>query len=318
MTEHGGASADVGGVASHPTTPSAAEVRKNPTRALPNHAAFNMMFSSPGDDPASRRPASPMRPPTGAERAAAVAAAGGRAGRAGVGNTSTASNSTAGGKRRPTAADVLKPDPIMGLAGVLGFSGHLPGALLFSADGSELVYACASLVLATSVRRAGGMGAAGPRAQRNFLGHTAPVATLALSRGGRRLASAQTGPQPTIRVWDFATGKSLAVLSGHASRVTSLTFSDDGGLLAARGCDAHRRVLLLVWDVSKVEEGCHMVVARQVSDFPVSRIRFSPYDVGRLVSCGRENIRFWRVTKGHLRGSPVVLNQVTWCVLYPM
>jgi WD40 repeat protein len=37
-------------------------------------------------------------------------------------------------------------------------------------------------------------------------------------------------------------------------------------------------------------------------------LRFSPIDSYKLASCGRENIRFWRIKNGHIPGSAVVLN----------
>jgi len=38
-------------------------------------------------------------------------------------------------------------------------------------------------------------------------------------------------------------------------------------------------------------------------------LKFSPVDNTRLVSCGKENIRFWRIREtGNIRGSSVVLN----------
>jgi hypothetical protein len=39
----------------------------------------------------------------------------------------------------------------------------------------------------------------------------------------------------------------------------------------------------------------------------VLAIRFSPIDNNRLISCGHENVRFWRIKNGHLPGSSVVL-----------
>lgn len=52
-----------------------------------------------------------------------------------------------------------------------------------------------------------------------------------------------------------------------------------------------------------------LVIARQLSDFHLSKIMFSPFFDEGLVSCGRENIRFWRMKKGHLPGRPVQLNE---------
>lgn len=53
------------------------------------------------------------------------------------------------------------------------------------------------------------------------------------------------------------------------------------------------------------------VVARQISDFPVNRIAFSPFVPGSLISCGRENVRMWRMRKGHLPGRPIPLNDLS-------
>jgi WD40 repeat protein len=38
-------------------------------------------------------------------------------------------------------------------------------------------------------------------------------------------------------------------------------------------------------------------------------MRFTPHAATALVSCGRENIRFWRIKNGHLPGCSVVLNE---------
>jgi hypothetical protein len=51
------------------------------------------------------------------------------------------------------------------------------------------------------------------------------------------------------------------------------------------------------------------ILARQLSDFSIEKIGFSPFQDKGLLSCGRENIRFWRIKKGHLPGRPVQLNE---------
>ncbi len=52
-----------------------------------------------------------------------------------------------------------------------------------------------------------------------------------------------------------------------------------------------------------------MIIAKQLSDFSIEKIGFSPFEDRGLLSCGRENIRFWRIKKGHLPGRPVQLNE---------
>jgi hypothetical protein len=50
------------------------------------------------------------------------------------------------------------------------------------------------------------------------------------------------------------------------------------------------------------------ILAKQMSDFSIISMKFSPIELDKLVSCGRENIRFWRIKNGHLPAGTVVLN----------
>jgi WD repeat-containing protein 90 len=93
--------------------------------------------------------------------------------------------------------------------------------------------------------------------------------------------------------------------------VKCVAFSPDGRFLAVVGKDSHNKELIAVWDISKVHKGEKPeMFAKQTSDFNILSLKFSPIDNYRLVSCGKENIRFWRVREGgNIRGSAVVLNQ---------
>jgi len=47
-----------------------------------------------------------------------------------------------------------------------------------------------------------------------------------------------------------------------------------------------------------------------VSEYNILQLKFSPINPFILASCGRENIRFWRIREeGNIRGTAVVLNQ---------
>jgi len=72
------------------------------------------------------------------------------------------------------------------------------------------------------------------------------LSTLAISPDGRLLASGSGFEDPTIRVWDAATGRLLARLPGHTGWVCDLTFTRDGQRLISAASDQSIRF----WDTS--------------------------------------------------------------------
>ncbi|KZV86643.1 WD40 repeat-like protein, partial [Exidia glandulosa HHB12029] len=73
-------------------------------------------------------------------------------------------------------------------------------------------------------------------------GHHSWVWSVAYSADGKRIVSGFI--DHTIRIWDAATGPSIATLHGHTNRVYSVVFSPDGTQLASASPDGTLRI----WD----------------------------------------------------------------------
>jgi hypothetical protein len=115
-------------------------------------------------------------------------------------------------------------------------------------------------------------------------GHAGPVATVAFSPDGGRIASGSY--DNTVKVWNAETGALIRTL-GHTSVVSSVAFSPDGSRIAA-GDDTVK-----VWDV---ETG---ILIRTLSS-PVATVAFGP-DGGRIASGSWDGaVKVWDAGTGAL------------------
>ncbi|WP_310497343.1 WD40 repeat domain-containing protein, partial [Sandarakinorhabdus sp.] len=123
---------------------------------------------------------------------------------------------------------------------------------------------------------------------RTFKGHKGVVYSAVFSPDGRR---AVTGSEDgTARVWDTATGKTIAVLKGHDAPVTSAAFSPDGRRVVTASFDSTARV----WDAATGK----LIATLKGHEAAVYRAEFSP-DGRRIVTASADaTARLWDAAKG--------------------
>jgi len=139
--------------------------------------------------------------------------------------------------------------------------------------------------------------------QKFFFGHTATVTVMALSPDDLILATCQEGKDPVIRLWEVASGECVAMLAGHGSDLVCIDFDRLGQRLIAvgkedKGAGKNFFNLLVMWDISAVLRGgrAHKVV-EQSFEPSLFKVRFTPFEEARLVSCGHGNINLWRIKR---------------------
>nr|POE90882.1 mitogen-activated protein kinase-binding protein 1 [Quercus suber] len=113
-----------------------------------------------------------------------------------------------------------------------------------------------------------------------------PLCCVAMSKDGRVVAAAESGPQPAVLVWDCATLALVSELKGHLYGVACIAFSPDGKHLVSVGG------YIYLWDwrsgmlVTKLKASSSCTA--------VSSVNFSS-DAKLIVTAGKKHLKFWTV-----------------------
>ena len=219
--------------------------------------------------------------------------------------------------RPPSALPATPPKPSasLALARTAGYSGDRSRVLLWSRDGDSLIYACNATIVVHDLKH---------DAQRFVLGHTNAINMMLLSHDGSILATAQDGRFPHVRLWNWQSGKCVAMLRPSASPpsksdgstppdkpVVAMAFDPEDGNFMAVTRGRRSNYVACAWKLTKTPAGplpiaCDLT-ARHTLECDVRCLEHSPFGPRQFVTCGAENIRFWRIKDGHLHSRPVAL-----------
>jgi serine/threonine protein kinase len=130
-------------------------------------------------------------------------------------------------------------------------------------------------------------------ARATLRGHSGPVWAISFSPDGRTLATGSD--DTTLRFWDAATGRNLAVLSSHRSAVFAAAFTHSGKQLVSGNGDGTIRL----WNVADHKEAATL----PHGNGSVRRVAISPDDKTLAVGGNTQDIELWDLPTRTLRGT---------------
>lgn len=203
-------------------------------------------------------------------------------------------------KQKEEKKVALLPDPIMNLKYILGFTGNICPSIKYNNvnDKKDVLFPSGNMMINFDYSNL---------KQKFFLGHSKPITSCAITHDYNVLFSAQEGKNAIIRIWKIETTRCVKMLTTPYERISSMSISKNNNILTTVGLESYNKELIIIWDISNIND--IKVKIRQGSHFNIAQIRFSPYDQSVLATCGKENIKFWRIKNDHLGGKAVVLNQ---------
>ena len=137
-------------------------------------------------------------------------------------------------------------DPILELKHIIGYSPDKCLNLKWSRYNNE------NVVIFTSGGNILTMDVNTNQQKRFFFGHSAPIVCFDVNSDGTLLSSAQEGKNTIIRIWEYASGRCISMVTMPVNKIICLAFSYDHRYLASVGKDSHNREMIIVWDISKI------------------------------------------------------------------
>jgi len=125
------------------------------------------------------------------------------------------------------------------------------------------------------------------------MGHDSAIRSFDLSRDGTIVATGQEGKNPCVKIWEFKSGRLMGTIPVKLNEITSVSLSYNNKLVAVSGADANNKDTIIIWNYESIETSKKAIlIAKQVSEFNILSCKFSPIETDKLVSCGKENIRY--------------------------
>ncbi|XP_075232262.1 cilia- and flagella-associated protein 52 [Lycorma delicatula] len=181
--------------------------------------------------------------------------------------------------------DVIEVEDLE-LLSIIGFDGNAPNGLRVHPDGVHIVYPLGSKLVVQNWKTK----------EQSFLeGHTNVIATVAMSKSGKMIASGQInhmGFKASVIVWDFHKREAIMNCESHKVRVQSVVFSCCEKYLYSLGGPDDSNII--AWHIENKQVLCGSFSSNRISG-DAQTLCSANIRGTSLISGGDGNLKVWRL-----------------------
>ena len=144
------------------------------------------------------------------------------------------------------------------------------------------------------------------KSQKFFMGHSKSISNFIIACKGEIIFSGEEGSNSIIRIWKVEDLSCIKMFTTPLDKLKSLSESLSSKYLCVSGKEQIKELIIIF----KIENLNDIVLfSKKNVNFNINCIKFVPYSDEILMSCGYENIKFFRMKNNNLYEKSVVLSQ---------
>ena len=144
------------------------------------------------------------------------------------------------------------------------------------------------------------------KSQKIFSGHSKSISNFILACRGELIFSAEKGPNSIIKIWSMENNSCIKMFTTPLDEIKSLSESLSSKYLLVSGKEQIKESIIIF----KIENLNNIIIfSKKNVNYGINCIKFVPYSDDILISCGYENIKFYRTKNANLYEKPIVLEK---------
>ena len=201
--------------------------------------------------------------------------------------------------KKDNEEDALKPDPLISLNRVIPSIGTYSSSINFGKNSKfadQIFFSSQNLIIQQNITTG---------IQKILFGHSSPITNI-FFLSNFLLSNSITNE---IIIWNIETRSIYFSFALPLKSVVKIRETINSKLLIIAGKDSSKRDVILIVDEEKLFYNKEiLIIYRQLSDFDIINLNVSPCDNEQFVTCGKENIRIMKYSKGVLKGKSAQLS----------